>query len=209
MTNREFKRFADEYLLPRLGDRFRVVRNVIFVQPVDWFLRMFVFETSAYLRERFDIRAAVQPLYVVADEFSLHWGEDLGMWERTADNESAVAEQILAHLRAKGLPLFDRVQTPLDFTQVFAEHVNSEGVRAYALLIAGELVAGRAAVAEAEAAELQMVLNGIPRLQRLGETAAVKAALLGSPEKVLDLFRSWREITVEQLGLPRDAIAEV
>jgi hypothetical protein len=138
----------------------------------------------------------------------LHWSEKLGIWDLTDENEAALADQMLAHMLGDGVAFLDGLRSPLDFAEKYTGWSNSEDVCAFALLLAGEREAGRAALQEAHQKELALVLQGMS-LEPLGGTTAMLAALDDSPGKAVELLATWRETTIRQLGLPRDAIAKL
>jgi hypothetical protein len=134
MTGREIQKRVRQHLLPVMGGYAAKGREV-FMTPVEYLVRGFSFEPSAFSKCQFTVYAYVQPLYTGESSIGFTFGERLGAlargpdrwWTISEDNEAEVMAEVLALIKRYGEPFVDTWKTPEDFvTRAGARHSDPE-----------------------------------------------------------------------------------
>jgi hypothetical protein len=169
MKAKELENLTKKYLLPNLSG-FDTTGVLIYATPVDYFLRGFAFDRSAYQTRKFTIWAFVQPLYIPTSHVWFSMGNRLGAlgghqerWWNLEDGVQRVAEEVLKYMRVEGIPFLDKIHSPRDFVKKVRELTRApdepivKEAWCYALILTGDHSKG--------SKELERLLRSIEELK--------------------------------------------
>ncbi len=115
-----------KYLLPNLPD-FSVKGHLLYHQDIQYLLRGFCFESSAFNRESFTINVFVQPLYVPRNYLSFTIGNRVGLlnkgrdiwWDYEEAQERKIMEEVLSLILSDGIPFLEKHKSLKELTHQY------------------------------------------------------------------------------------------
>lgn len=213
MKASRLKPLYKKYLLPYLSG-FRYKGHLIYSEPIEYLLRGFWFESSAFSADAFTVYVFVQPLYVPEEGIAFTFGQRLPWlrskkdrwWELSETNEEEVMKDVQQAILQLGLPFLEQFKTPADLAQKAGKVIGSrdnphiQEAVAYSRVLAGET---------------HKALKALDRLHRyLRRTAEydweremdrrvlrIRIALAHDPQEAIHLLTEWREYTLKNLRL--------
>jgi hypothetical protein len=126
MKSQMVKKLSKNYLLPNLPG-FRFKGHMLYHQDLQYLLRGFSFENSAFSQYTFTINVFVQPLYIPRNYLSFGFGERLGLlskgrdiwWEYTETQEEKIMREILSIIIRDGKPYLEKRESLIDFVRQY------------------------------------------------------------------------------------------
>jgi hypothetical protein len=214
VKGRELEALYRKYLLAHLPD-FAYKGPLLFVRPVVHLLRGFSFERSSFNANAFQIVVFVQPLYVPADYITFvfrkyphgRWG---ARWTLDRQDEGATMTDVLASIKAEGLPFLSRVQTPRDQARnapLVAGDANglpAVQTMAYSFVLAREYSEATVTIDRLQAMLRAADLTDPWVNEMLTRSEQVRERLERDPEEAIALLEEWIEQTRSALRLPKD-----
>jgi hypothetical protein len=208
VKGRELERLNRRYVEPIIPG-FVAHRSLVLRQPLGDVLAGLAFDSSAFSATAFDVSAFVQPLYLPAEYVILSFGHHQFAF---GDLEKAPEEEVYASLtdaiRKYAVPIFDRVQTPLDLAYVaptlwYRDGRDTQEVVGLSFAAAGELDRARDVLSQLAARERDEPDERRPDLSaaRLARVEEVVAALADGQKATATLLALWREETIDALRL--------
>lgn len=218
MTGKRLAALFGRYLkahLPGMEQR----GSLIYRRPVADLLCGCHVESSGFSGDRFVLHAFVQPLYVPAQSVVLSFGRRLGgrgeRWFNLSDEAEAQAmAEVLRLIRSDVLPLCARFREPADFARYGGELVSNrrdphfvEAV-AYSYALAGEYAQARDHLMRL-LIHLQNRGDLLPyEREMIRRNQQLDARLRERPDEALADLRTWRDQTLQAIGLRDDPVRE-
>jgi hypothetical protein len=222
MTNKQLQRLCQKYLVGE-PPGFTAARGLLFMEPVRHILRACGFQSSNFEPGGVYAGVSVTPLFVPANAIYGIFGDDVGggcrVWVPTGENEASVMQELLAAIRAEGLPLLERLMTPADLVQG-EEHSDADPDDPYLRQAIAYSCVLSPQPLQRGLAELDRLLDILERIMAEDEydrswprAMAARARHLKwtveqSRDEAVRLLNMWRMQTLMNLGLEKHA-AEV
>ena len=126
MKSKLVERFCSKYFVPSLPGH-RIKGNLLYIADVDYLLRGYSFESSAFSKNRFTIEVFIQPLYMPVDYLFFNFGNRLGTlskesdfwWEYDETKENEMTSDILSMIKKFGEKFLDKGRSLQSFVNEF------------------------------------------------------------------------------------------
>jgi len=205
MRDKKLKALIKEYFLPELPE-FKWKGRLLYHENIQELLRGVYLDSSGFSVGQFTIEPFIQPLYVPNDSIVLTCGERirdeiLGTWFSVSDPRILVSLPFLVR-RAKGM--LDQIKTPHDFycNRELSGLDNIRTLETYAYtscyLKYPQAISDLDRLisqGKADDRSIAWVAKLVADAENLRETYA------NNPEAAAELFRAWRDQTVQILKL--------
>ncbi len=204
----QWKSLVNNYLLPHLPD-FTFKGSLLYAEPVEWLLRGFSFEPSAWDRSSFYLWAFIQPLYVPSDHvyylFGKRLGSGLGLRFEEEKRQESMTD-LLTCIQQEGIPYLQQIQTPSDVAWKAKEvHPNPADPYVVEAVAYSLILIGQYSQADKEMTHLlaywEQEAEHDWHYQQMGRVYRVRGALRRAPQEAVHLLEQWRDLTLKNLRL--------
>lgn len=219
MKSQIVKQLSKNYLLPNLPG-FRFKGHMLYHQDLQYLLRGFSFESSAFSQNTFTINVFVQPLYIPRTYLSFGFGERLGLlskgqdiwWEYTEAQEEKIMQEILSIIIRNGKPYLDKRESLKDFVSQY--HKSDKGTKenkhnkeaiCYTHALLGDFQGAKNQL-ESFVHQISHEIQKYPDESWMTEIQNRAQLILDhlinqKYENVVQLLNVWREYTLSSLGI--------
>jgi hypothetical protein len=209
---RDCERLIRKYVLVR-WPTYRARGRLAYLPDLNSLLRGYYFDVSGFDKARFTVNVFVQPLYVPFPSIAFTNGGRLGTlrgaqerwWSLDAQNEAVVMSEVCALIDSEGEPFLREIDGPealLGYLRRAPEPtVRQRQTIAYSLALLGRYAD---AVVELDrmTSDIQGSVGRPPWMDAMVvEAGALRATLVSDGPRSVDIFRSWRDATLKNVGL--------
>ncbi len=211
MKTREIRRLHARYLAAAFPE-LQLEGTLLLHPPIHYLLRGCHFESSSYSKSSVAVHAFVQPLYVPSTVLWLSFGKRLAgsdgrWWEMAERGEDVIMEEITNVIRREAIPLFQKLSTPGGFARSAeeffgpAKDVSSLEAIAYSNFLSGNLPLASKQL-EQLSREIEQLEPDVEWLMEMQQRVELIASELSrNPNRVRKQLNTWRDETLEALGL--------
>lgn len=216
MTGGEFQKIAIKHLLPSL-DGFGVKGRLLFAEPLEYFIRGFHCEPSAFSRQEFCIELFVQPLFVPEDSIVFSLGGRLGSirgsqerwWTYSEAKEASIMRDVLHLMKREGPEVLDKFKTLQDFVQnAIDRRTNPHSPYPPEMVAYGAVLLGDTKLAHNMFDRLEGLLHPEQEYceyhaEIRDRARSVREAFACDPREAVAILHRWREQTAANLKLTK------
>jgi len=209
MKRKEFTAIGRK-LLPYLRE-FVVKGNLMFMPPVDDFLRGICFENSSGTND-FYLRVLYLPLFVPQEDVNFIHGERLRrnnheLWHADDPN---LLENLRETIQNKAIPFLENISTLAGVLESVKSDVKSDWPRvnshhleelAYILIRNGEFSAALESLADLKRRLAESTTPWV--VEQRNRAQLIEEKLLQNPEAALQQLEAWKAETIRKLGLEK------
>ena len=216
MTGREFQKLARKYLIAQLPG-FVVKGRLLLASPIQYLLRGYSCEPSAFDRAKFCVQVFVQPLFVPTDNIAFVIGDRLGSikgrhdkwWNYSNEDEAGVMHDVFAHIQREGHVILDKFKTLEDFVKnAITRHTNPYSPYPAEMVAYGAILIGDGKKACRMFDRLENTLRTAKHHRDyhdeiLARAHRVRAAFERDRSEAIAILNRWRDETVAALKLTK------
>lgn len=217
MKSQLVRKISNKYILPHLPE-FKIQGHLLYHRDIQYLLRGFYFESSAFSSTSFTIEVFVQPLYIPDDTIILTFGNRLGniakqrdiWWDYHESREDEISSEVLSLMMNSGIPYLEERRTLEKFTNHYKNlnpNANKHMIEAicYALILINDYQKAKKQLVSLERVLAQDILK-YPGISWIKDIQIRVQLILGylknrDYEGAKQQLNEWRDSTLLNLGL--------
>jgi hypothetical protein len=228
MKGSYLRKLYKNYFSGQFPDGFIYRGHLIYHRQLEYILRGFCFEDSAFETNSFNLYVFVQPLFIPSTYLWFNFGIRLGQlsskgndfwWTITPDNEADIMSEVIGLMKGPGLKFLENIQNPGDLNKFYETKLiktprdyTAHEALAYALVITQEYKAARKSLLRLEKL-LKGEIENNPHINWLADIlrrVSVVNELISQDklEESINLMCTWSNFTIDALRLKTDTLSK-
>jgi hypothetical protein len=191
--------------------------SLIYYENLDYFLKGFLFQSSAFSSTFFTIEVFAQTLFIPADNYYFLIGDRLGAlhdhrdkwWDYSNDDEEAIAIDIIHRIQKDAIPFLNHFNKPEEFIRSYRWRVSPKSdsylfeTYLYALILSGKYQEALKKIPPFMK-ELTTCVDEYPYLKVIIDRVLLISKYLSNRDyqSTDKLLKSYRAYTLNSLNLP-------